>query len=182
LSQLSDAVVAAAQGGDRSAMRVVYEVLAPRVLGYLRTKGVADPEAVTGDVFVAVFTQLHRTTGGAAGLTRFTFSIAHARMVDEHRARSRVGPMVSYDPDLDERSVESAEDAAAASISVARVRAVLAQLPEDQGEVLTLRIIADLTIDQIAQVMGRSPGAIKQLQRRAMISLRQVLAERQVTL
>lgn len=182
MPQLSDETVAAAQDGDRAAMRVVYEALAPRVLGYLRAKGVTDPEAVTGDVFVALFTQLHRITGGAAGLTRLTFSIAHARMVDEHRARSRVGPMVSYDPELDEREVESAEDAAAASISVARVRAVLAQLSDDQCEVLTLRVIGDLTIDQIAQVMGRSPGAIKQLQRRAMISLRQIIAERQVTL
>ena len=179
---LSDEIVAAAQGGDADAMRTIYEVLAPAVLGYLRAKGVADPEAVTGDVFVAVFGQLRRTSGGATGLRRLTFSIAHARMVDEHRARRRQGSAVSYEPAMDPRTVESAEDAAATSLSLARVRAVLAALPEDQCEVLTLRVIADLTVEQVAEVMGRTPGAIKQLHRRAMVGLRQLLADRQVTL
>ena len=58
---------------------------------------------------------------------------------------------------------------------------MLAQLPADQAEVIRLRIIADLSIEQVAHAMGRSPGAIKQLQRRALITLRAVLEERQVT-
>ncbi|MEO9139446.1 MAG: sigma factor-like helix-turn-helix DNA-binding protein [Jatrophihabitans sp.] len=62
------------------------------------------------------------------------------------------------------------------------MRAVLAVLPDDQREVLTLRVVADLSIEQIADVMGRSQGAVKQLQRRGMIALRKALAERQVTL
>lgn len=180
--QLSDETVAAAQRGDADALRTIYEALAPAVLGYLRAKGLTDPEAMTGDVFVAVFGQLRRVSGGAAGLRRLTFSIAHARMVDEHRIRSRQGTTVSYEAALDPRTEQSAEDAAELSLSLARVRAVLAALPEDQREVLTLRVIGDLTVEQVAGVMGRSPGAVKQLQRRAMIGLRQLLAERQVTL
>ncbi len=46
---------------------------------------------------------------------------------------------------------------------------------------LHLRVIADLSIEHVAQVIGRSQGAVKQLQRRALITLRAVLAERQVT-
>lgn len=178
---VSDAVVEAARRGDRDAMRVVYEGLAPAVLGYLRARGVADPEAVTGDVFVALLGRIDRVTGGAAGLRKLTFSIAHARMVDEHRRRSRVPPAVSYDAERDHRTVESAEDEATVSLATARVRSVLAQLPDDQCEVLTLRIVADLSIEQVADVMGRSQGAVKQLQRRAMIAVRRMLAEREVT-
>ena len=179
--QLSDDVVAAAKRGDADAMRTLYEQLAPAVLGYLRAKGVVDAEAVTGDVFVAVFGQLGKVTGGATGLRRLTFAIAHARMVDEHRARARVGATVSYHPDIDQRITESAEDTATASLGLARIRALLDELPEEQREVITLRVIADLTIEQVAAVMGRSPGAIKQLQRRAFVTLREVLGERQVT-
>lgn len=182
MAQISDEIVAAAQRRDADAMRTIYEQLAPAVLGYLRAKGVADPEAVTGDVFVALFGQLAKVTGGATGLRRLTFTIAHARMVDEHRARARIGATVSYDPDVDRRVVESAEDRATASLGLARIRALLAELPEEQCEVITLRVIADLTIEQVAAVMGRSPGAIKQLQRRALVTLRELLVERQVTL
>jgi RNA polymerase sigma-70 factor (ECF subfamily) len=68
------------------------------------------------------------------------------------------------------------------ALSLARVRAVLDVLPDDQREVLTLRVVADLSIDQIAEIMGRSAGAVKQLQRRGMVAIRQALAERRVTL
>ncbi|HET6878516.1 MAG TPA: sigma-70 family RNA polymerase sigma factor [Jatrophihabitans sp.] len=178
---VSDAVVDAARSGDREAMRAIYEALAPAVLGYLRAKGVADPEAVTGDVFVALLGRLDRVTGGASGLRKLTFSIAHARMVDEHRRRARTPVAISYDADQDRRTVDSAEDEATASLAAARVRGVLALLPDDQREVLTLRVVADLSIEQVADVMGRSQGAVKQLQRRAMIAVRRIIAEREVT-
>lgn len=182
MTQLTDAVVASAVAGDREAMRTVYEALAPQVFGYLRARGVGDPEAVTSDVFVALLPQLGRLTGGAVGLRKLAFAIAHARMVDEMRSRARLPLTVSYDPAADTRTVDSAEDEAAALLAVDRVRAVLDQLPEDQREVLTLRVVADLTIEQIATIMGRTPGAVKQLQRRGMITVRKVLTERGVTL
>lgn len=180
--ELSDAVVLAAGQRDPEAVRVVYQQLAPAVLGYLRLKGVGDPEAVTSDVFVALLPQLDRVKGGAAGLRKLTFTIAHARMVDEHRTRSRTPQEVPYEPADDKRTEASAEDSAHADISVERVRAVLDLLPDDQREVLSLRVLADLSLEQVADVMGRSVGAVKQLQRRALVALRQALADRRVTL
>ena len=66
----------------------------------------------------------------------------------------------------------SAEDDALRALGNARVEAILALLPADQREVLYLRVIADLSIEHVAQVIGRSQGAVKQLQRRALIALR----------
>jgi RNA polymerase sigma factor (sigma-70 family) len=179
---LTDSVLAAARAGDQGAVRDIYEWLAPAVLGYLRAKGVADPEAVTSDVFVAVLPQLARVTGGPTGLRKLVFSIAHARMVDDHRERSRRGEADSYDAENDPRVVESAESSAQETLATQRVVAILDLLPADQREVLSLRIIADLSIDQVAEIMGKSSGAVKQLQRRGLIVIRQALAERRVTL
>jgi RNA polymerase sigma factor (sigma-70 family) len=50
---------------------------------------------------------------------------------------------------------------------------LLDMLGEDQKEVLTLRIIAGITVDQVAEIMGKSAGAVKQLQRRALDRLRE---------
>ncbi len=179
---VTDEVFAAARQGDGAALREVYEWLAPAVLGYLRAKGVADPEAVTSDVFLALLPQLPRVTGGVPGLRKLAFSIAHARMVDEHRARARRPAPVPYEPDQDTRVVEAAEATAQVSLATERVLQILDLLPEEQREVLTLRIVADLSVDQVAEIMDRSAGAVKQLQRRGLVTIRVALAEQRVTL
>lgn len=179
---LDDEVVAAACRSEPHALRAVYLALAPSVLGYLRAKGVPDPEATTSDVFVALLPQLPRLTGGAQGLRRLAFAIAHARMVDEHRSQARTPDAVPYEPEDDVRTSESAEETAHALMADSHVRGVLALLPEDQQEVLRLRVIADLSLEQTAEVMARSVGAVKQLQRRGLLALRRALADRRVTL
>ncbi len=180
--ELSEDLVAAAIRGERDARGDIYAALAPSVLGYLRARGVDDPEAVTQDVFVKLLPQLGRLTGGVEGLRKLTFTIARARVVDAARARARNAPPVAYDPATDARTVGSAEDEAHSALSVARVLAVLDVLPDDQREVLTLRVVADLSIEQVAEVMGRSSGAVKQLQRRGMVTVRRALHDRRVTL
>lgn len=181
-SGLTDDVVAAAGRGDSAAFRVVYESLAPVVLGYLRAKGVTDPEAVTSEVFIAVLPKLDRVTGGASGLRKLVFSVAHARLVDDYRERARRPQAVEYAPDTDRRTVVSAEETAQAELASARVIELLAILPLDQREVLSLRVIADLSVEQVAEIMGRSAGAVKQLQRRGLVAIRQALDVRQVSL
>ena len=89
--ELDDDVVAAASAGDEVALRSVYEALAPTVLGYLRSRGVSDPEATTSEVFLAVLPKLADLHGGAAGLRTLVFSVAHARMVDDRRKRPPAG-------------------------------------------------------------------------------------------
>ena len=177
-----DDVVAAARRGDGAALRAVYEWLAPAVAGYLRAKGVGDPDALTSDVFLAVLPQLPGVTGGADGLRRLVFTVAHARVVDDLRRRARRGDASEYRPEHDTRTSESAESVAIANLGRDSVLRVLRQLPDDQREVLVLRFVADLSVEQVAEVMGRSAGAVKQLQRRALIGVRHALAERGVTL
>ncbi|BAS11715.1 hypothetical protein AHiyo8_00180 [Arthrobacter sp. Hiyo8] len=65
-----------------------YREYSPGVCGYLRTRGVEDPEAVTQDVFLALYPQLGDLRGGPAGLRTLIFTIAHARAVDSHRRRA----------------------------------------------------------------------------------------------
>lgn len=180
--ELNDEIAAAAALGDADALSAMYRLLAPAVLGYLRTRPVEDPEALTQDVFVQLLPQLAQVRGGAAGIRKLAFTIARARMIDALRARARTGSTPAYDAEADRRVVASAEDEAAALLSLERVRSVLDLLPDDQREVLTLRIVADLSVDQVASIIGRSSGAVKQLQRRGMVALRAALDAGRVTL
>lgn len=169
--QLDD-VLGAAQAGQPWALRALYDELAPRVHGYLRSRGAAEPEDLTSEVFLAVFPRLATVTGGAAGLRTLVFSVAHARLVDDLRRRSRQEPTVPYDAGADSRAAPSSEDEALALLATDRVRELLAELPSDQRDVLLLRIVSDLSLEQVAVAIGRSPGAVKQLQRRGLLALR----------
>jgi RNA polymerase sigma factor (sigma-70 family) len=152
---------------------LVYRQYAAQVLGYLTARGVEDPEAVMQEVFLAVLPRLETVTGGVSGLRTFVFSVAHARMVDDHRRRLRTPAELPFEPGLDGRLELSAEAEAMERISPDEVQALLSVLPDDQREVLTLRLVAGLTVDQAGEVMGKSGGAVKQLQRRALIRLRE---------
>ena len=151
-----------------------YRSLAAPVLAYLRSQGVDDPEAVAQDVFVALYPRLDGLTGGPDGLRALIFSIAHARVVDHHRRRARMPASVEYDPRTDTRSAPSAEDDVVRGAT--GVGDLIGRLAPEYRDVVALRIVAELTIDEVAQIMGRSPGAVKQLQRRALIALRRELA------
>lgn len=170
---LTDAALLALRGRDAELFSTVYQAFAGQVLGYLTAKGVSDPEAVTQDVFLAVLPRVETITGGVSGLRTFVFSVAHARMVDDHRRQSRAPEHHEFEPERDTRQSSSAEAEAMDRVAPGEVMALLDLLREDQREVLTLRIVAGLTVDQAAEIMGKSQGAVKQLQRRALNALRE---------
>lgn len=175
--QTLDDVLPAAQAGQAWALRLLYDELAPRVLGYLRARGAAEPEDLTSEVFLAVFPRLATVTGGAAGLRTLVFSVAHARLVDDLRRQSRRLPSSVYVPTQDRRTGPSSEEEAMARMATERVRRLLDRLPAEQRDVLLLRIVSDLSVEQVAVAIGRSPGAVKQLQRRGLLALRAQTAE-----
>jgi RNA polymerase sigma-70 factor (ECF subfamily) len=179
--EIRDDVVRAAVSGDPDGFRTVYDALAPRVLGYLRSRGVEDPESMVSEVFLAVHPRLPSLTGGSAGLHTLVFSVAHARAVDDARRRLRRPRSFSYDPEYDDRVTGSAEQIAVESLEAGRAIELMQQLNEDQRTVVTLRIIGDLSLEQTAEVTGKTVASVKQLQRRGLVRLRALMAETEVT-
>lgn len=149
----------------------LYRRFAPAVVGYLTANGVDDPEAVMQEVFISVLPRIGKISGGEDGARTLLFSIAHARVVDHHRHRVRVAPTVEYAPELDHRFTGSAEEEVVGKSSDESALAILSSLRDDQREVILLRVVADLPLNQVAKVMGKSVGSVKQLQRRALLAL-----------
>jgi RNA polymerase sigma-70 factor (ECF subfamily) len=174
---ITEDVLAAARQGSGDAFAVIWRELSPVVHGYLATRGATDPEALTSDVFLALLPRLGELTGGASGLRTFVFSVAHARSVDEFRKRARQPQVVEFDQLLHDSTADSAESDALDRIGTAEVQRLLEGLSPDHREVLALRVVGDLNVEQTAKVMRRSTGSIKQLQRRALIALRAQLSD-----
>ena len=178
--ELCDDVVRAAVAGNADAFRQVYDALAPRVLGYLRSRGVEDPEGTVSEVFLAVHPRLPELTGGASGLRTLVFSVAHARAVDDARRRARRPASFSYEPEYDDRVTGSAEQVAVESLEAERAMRLMQQLNDDQRTVVTLRILGDLSLEETAEVTGKTVASVKQLQRRGLLRLRSLMATSEV--
>ncbi|HEX2904812.1 MAG TPA: RNA polymerase sigma factor [Jatrophihabitans sp.] len=179
--ELNDDILDSARQGNEFALTCVYRSLAPGVLGYFRARGATDPEASVNDVFVSVFARLPRFHGTVTALRSFVYSVAHARLVDDYRRQHRRPTLVVLDEGLPLPTVASAEAEAMERLDGAGLAAVLARLPDDQAEVIVLRIVAGLSVAQVAEAMKRSEGAVKQLQRRGLLRLRELLGAGQVT-
>jgi RNA polymerase sigma factor (sigma-70 family) len=167
-----DGVLAAAQAGAGWAFEVLYRDLSPAVTGYLRLHGAAEPDDLASETFLGVFTGLAGFRGDEDALRAWVFTIAHRRLIDDWRRRSRRPQVADDDGGLACHVGGDVEDDVLVRAGTESVSQLCAELPDDQRTVLLLRILADLTVEQVAQVMGRSVASVKALQRRGLRSLR----------
>jgi RNA polymerase sigma-70 factor (ECF subfamily) len=182
-----DAVLTAARDGAPWALERMFTALAPVVTGYLRVQGSAEPEDLTSEVFVAVLRKLGDFHGDEAGFRSWVFTIAHRRLLDERRRRSRRPPPEhltdtadAFAPEL--RAPADVEGALDRSLGVDRVRALCERLVPGQRDVLLLRLLGDLSIEQVAETLGKSTGAVKALQRRGLLAIGRLLEREGVPL
>ena len=178
-------VLAAAKANAPWAFERLYAELAPSVAGYLRLRGADEPDDLTNEVMLGVFRGLSGFEGDAENFRSWVFTIAHRRMIDERRRRA-VRPEADghLDPDGPtgpQRSGGDVEQEALAGLGEGEVRRLLGQLTDDQREVLLLRVVADLSVEEVAHLTGKQPGAVKMLQRRGLKTLRRLLEREGVT-
>lgn len=175
-------VLVAAQTGAGWAFTRLWEDLGPVVTGYLRVNGAHDPEDLASETFIGVFRGIHSFEGPESKFRSWVLTIAHRRLLDERRARSRRPSTPVPDSHLHTRVGGDAEADAMTRLEGEEVIELLEGLTEEQRAVLTLRIIAGLTIEEVAEVVGKRPGAVKALQRRGVKQLRKMVSEEGVPL
>lgn len=149
-----------------------YRTLAPAILGYFRSHGLDHAEDLTGDVFVGVARGLRRFRGDEHDLRRWVFSIARRRLIDHFR-RQRFRRMLLLGDHLEKHeAVVNLDDIDLESAIIdEELVAALQQLTDEQREVVVLRFVGDLPINDVADIVGRTTGAVKALQSRALAQL-----------
>jgi RNA polymerase sigma-70 factor (ECF subfamily) len=172
------ALLEAARAGSGWAWEEIYGWLAGVVSGYLRVQGAVDPDDLTSEVFIGVFRGMSAFDGTEEQFRSWVFVIAHRRLIDQRRAAGRRPAFIALDgpedrQDYSGHDVEAdAATAALNNLATARVEEWCASLVPDQRDVLLLRVVGDLTVEQVADALGKSSGAVKALQRRALEAIR----------
>ncbi len=177
------AVLAGACTGEAWAAEVLFIDLQPRLLRFLRSTEPRAAEDLAGEVWLAIARGLATFEGDLAGLRAWVFTIARRRLADHRRtAVRRATDPVDHDFFRDRVDPTAGEDSMA--IIADRLSAqeavdlIVATLPADQSEVLVLRIVGDLDVAHVAEIMGRTPNWVRVTQHRALRRLTEALAPR----
>lgn len=177
-----DGLLAAARRGDEAAWSEIWRELAPSVLGYLRGSSLADPEDTLSEAFLQAARDLHKFEGDWQKFRGWVFTIAHHRLIDARRREARRPvELMAEPPEPDRAPVSDAAEEALEKIGTDEVLRVLDSLSPDQRDVLLLRILGDLSLEGIAEALGKRVGAVKQLQRRGLATVRRQLQKGAVT-
>jgi RNA polymerase sigma-70 factor (ECF subfamily) len=176
------AILAAAQQGNEGAFTVLWRAGNPALLRYLKVIAPESAEDVAAETWVTVVRGLERFRGGEDAWRAWLFTTARRRVVDEGRRRSRRPE--SPAAEVGEGHVSGAADPAdqvLENLATRQAIAAVASLPPLQAEVIMLRVVAGLDTDAVAQLVGRSPGAVRVAVHRGLRRLAQAMVEAGVT-
>src|SRR5919204_4423871 len=176
-------LVARAQQGDREALEELYLGHFDRIYSHLHVSvgNRHDAEDLTTQTFVKMLESINRFRWQAAPFSAWLFRIAHNLAMDHFRASRRWQPEEDVpEPDADEST--SAEEGALESIGQKSMLELIDDLSPEQQQVLTLKFVFNFSNAEAATILGKTEGAIKSLQHRALVSLQKQLERREKSL
>src|SRR5204862_2930140 len=161
-----------AQRGDREALEALYLLHFDRVYSYLHLSvgNRHDAEDLTTQTFLKMLEAIGKFRFQSAPFSAWLFRIAHNLAMDHFRAARRWQPEeeVPEPPGLEGMS---AEEEALHSIGRASMLELIDGLSHEQQQVLTLKFVFNFGNGEVATILGKTEGAIKSLQHRALVSL-----------
>ena len=172
-------VVRRASGGDEEAAVYLFDAYHPRVFRYAlaRLGNRADAEDVAAETFARLLRELGRFRWKGAGFEAWLFRIAANLVVDRLRQAGRERTQEEVAAANEGRGTAPPEESVLDAEQAGELSEMLGRLPREQREVLLLRFAGGLDTNEAGSVMGKKPNAIRQLQFRALSSLRAMMSE-----
>jgi len=151
--------------GVGAGFEVLFNALAGPISAFAARRGSDDPDGVANTALFDAYKGLANFEGDFSAFRAYVFRIARNRIIDDFRKRERRPKLAVLD---DVPAALVIEDTAELMGSQQWVSQLLGELTEDQREVITLRILGDVSIAETALIMGKPITAVKALQRRAI--------------
>jgi len=169
-------LVERAQRGDEEALEQLYLLHFDRIFSYLHMSvgNRHDAEDLTTQTFVRMLEAIGRFRWRSVPFSAWLFRIAHNVAMDHFR-RSRGIQLEEEVPVPEDSAESSAEDEAMQAIGRASMFELIEKLSPDQQQVLTLKFVFNFSNAEVGAILGKTEGAIKSLQHRALASLHRQL-------
>jgi RNA polymerase sigma-70 factor (ECF subfamily) len=170
-------LVKRAQDGDRRAVATLYAEYQARVYRYIayRVGDTALAEDLTADVFVSLVRNIDAYESRGRPFLAWLYTIAGNACKMHYRRQN----LAEFEP-LPEEMIDSKtnpEDATHLRLTHERLLAAMPRLTESQRQVILLKFIEGLNHAEVAAILGKTEGAIRVLQHRALAALRRALIE-----
>lgn len=167
-------LVERARNGDREALAALFDLFYDAIyrFAYVRLGSVADAEEAAQETFIQMIRSIRKFKWQGSEFGAWLFRIARNVVAGEHRRRYRRREDLRDAVDHG-GVVASPEESVIEQTSIAEMRTMLAALPSEQRQVLELRFTSGLSSDEIGVVLGKSGGAVRIQQMRALQSLRE---------
>jgi RNA polymerase sigma-70 factor (ECF subfamily) len=168
------------QQGDRDALEELYLIHFDRIYGYLHMSvgNRHDAEDLTTQTFLRMLESIGKFRFRSAPFSAWLFRIAHNLAMDHFRAGRRWQPEEEV-PEPPGQEELSAEEEAMHSIGRASMLELIDDLSPEQRQVLTLKFVFNFANADVATILGKTEGAVKSLQHRALVSLQKQLESKQ---
>jgi len=171
-----DKLVEKAKGGDAEAFALVYDELVKPVYRYIYYRvEEAIAEDLTEETFLKVWQNLKRYKKGKNPFSSWVFRIAHNLVVDYYR-QNKTTEMIE-ETMADTKRESNPHHQADLKLTQVRLRKVIRRLPDNYREVVILKYINELDNKEIAHAIGKSEGAVRTIQFRALERLRTLLSD-----
>jgi RNA polymerase sigma-70 factor (ECF subfamily) len=170
-------LVERAQQGDRAALEELYLIHFDRIYSYLHVSvgNRHDAEDLTTQTFLRMLESIGKFRWQSAPFSAWLFRIAHNLAMDHFRARRRIQPEEEVPEPVGDLE-PSAEAAAMQSIGRQSMLELIENLSPEQQQVLTLKFVFNFPNADVATILGKTEGAVKSLQHRALASLQKQIA------
>src|ERR1044072_967693 len=172
------ALVGQAQRAKRDAFEELYLIHFDRIYSYLHVSvgNRHDAEDLTTQTFLKMLESIGKFRWQSAPFSAWLFRIAHNLAMDHFRAGRRWQPEEEV-PEPPGQEELSAEDEAMHSIGRASMLELIDELSPEQRQVLTLKFVFNFGNGEVATILGKTEGAVKSLQHRALVSLQKQVGQ-----
>jgi RNA polymerase sigma-70 factor (ECF subfamily) len=173
-------LVESGQRGDRDALEELYLIHFDRIYSYLHMSvgNRHDAEDLTTQTFLKMLESIGKFRFRSAPFSAWLFRIAHNLAMDHFRAARRWQPEEEV-PEPPGQVELSAEDEALHSIGRSSMLELIEGLSHEQQQVLTLKFVFNFGNAEVATILGKTDGAVKSLQHRALVSLQKQIGAAQ---
>jgi len=175
-------LVVRGQQGDRDALEELYLIHFDRIYSYLHVSvgNRHDAEDLTTQTFLKMLEKIGTFKWRSAPFSAWLFRIAHNLAMDHFRAHRRWQPEDEV-PEPPGEEEPSAEAMAMQSLGRESMSRLIEKLSPEQQQVLTLKFVFNFPNAEVATILGKTEGAIKSLQHRALVSLQKQITKQQAT-
>lgn len=177
-----EVTLANARAGDQEAFAAIFRDIQPSLLRYLQVIAAGAADDMAGDTWLQVIAGLGSFRGDEQAFKAWLFTIARHRTIDWARSRTRRQALPQRLGATDgEQVTPDTADVVLERLSTQAVLAAIATLPRDQAEIILLRVVAGLDAPAVAEIVGKSPGAVRVAAHRGLRRLATVLDQTGVT-